>query len=102
MDNLTHALAGAALARTRLGSMSRLAPLVLVLGANLPDVDVVWSMVGGKENYLVHHRGFTHSLLGVVVGAVVLAAICRFVERRFFAATRSEERRVGKERRSRW
>jgi len=82
VDNLTHTLCGAALAKTRLGRASRLAPLSLVVGANLADVDVLSRVFAGKEAYLVHHRGITHSLVGVVVGALLLAASVRWIERR--------------------
>jgi len=82
MDNGTHTLFGAALAKTKLGRLHRLAPLSLLLGANLPDSDIVITFFGGKDSYLIHHRGITHSLLGVVVEALLLAAVMRFAERR--------------------
>lgn len=86
MDNLTHTLCGAALAKTRLGRLSPLAPLSLLLGANLPDADAVVLLFGGDEMarraaYLVHHRGITHALLGLVVQAFLLAAAIRWCER---------------------
>jgi inner membrane protein len=86
MDNLAHTLCGAALARTRLGSLSRFAPAALILGANLPDVDIVAQLIGGKEAYLVHHRGITHSFFGIAVQTVLLAALVRWFERRFAPA----------------
>jgi inner membrane protein len=86
MDPLTHSLCGAALAKTRLGKASRLAPVALILGANVPDVDLLWSGWHEGATYLVHHRGFTHSIAGVVVCALALAAVVRFVERRIDAA----------------
>lgn len=86
MDNLTHTLCGAALAKTRLGRLSPLAPLSLLLGANLPDADAVVMWFGADEMasrsaYLVHHRGITHALLGIVVQALLLAAAIRWCER---------------------
>jgi inner membrane protein len=87
LDNLTHSLCGAALAKSRLGRMSPLAPVALVIGANLPDIDVVVSLLGTDESarkaaYLLHHRGITHSLAGILVQALLLALSIRFVERR--------------------
>lgn len=86
LDNLTHTLCGAALAKTRLGRLSPLAPLALLIGANLPDADAVVMLFGGDElarraAYLVHHRGITHALLGLVVQAFLLAAAIRWCER---------------------
>ncbi len=82
MDNLTHSLFGAALAKTRLGGMARGAGPALVLGANLPDLDIILQPFGGKDAYLVHHRGLTHGALGVALQALVLAAILVVYDRR--------------------
>lgn len=90
MDNLTHTLCGAALAKTRLGSASRLAPVTLVVGANLPDVDLV-ARLAGKTAYLVHHRGFSHSLPGVLLLALALAAGMRWIEARCCGASARRE-----------
>jgi inner membrane protein len=81
MDNGTHTLFGAALAKTKLGRLHRLAPLSLIVGANLPDSDIVVGLFGGKNAFLIHHRGVTHALLGVVVEALLLAAAMRWFER---------------------
>jgi inner membrane protein len=83
MDNLAHTLCGAALAKTRLGKQSRWAFASLLIGANLPDIDGVASLFGGKTAYLVHHRGITHALVGIAVQAILLAAAIRFGERWF-------------------
>ena len=74
MDNLTHSLLGAALAKTRLGALTPRAAPILVLAANLPDADLV-SLVGGKDAYLIGHRGLTHSVLGVLLSIPLWAAI---------------------------
>lgn len=80
MDNLTHSLCGAALARTRLGRLHRLAPISLLVAANLPDADIA-SGLFGQQCYLLHHRGFTHSVLGALLLAVLLAGVMKFLER---------------------
>ncbi|MBM4015386.1 MAG: metal-dependent hydrolase [Planctomycetes bacterium] len=90
MDNLTHTLCGAVLAKTPLGRMTPLAPAALLLGANLPDADVVVTLFGADEAarkaaYLLHHRGITHSLPGIVVQALLLALAIRWIERRELA-----------------
>ncbi len=74
MDNLTHTLFGATLARTRLGDAGRGTTAALLLASNAPDIDIV-AAGGGSASYLRWHRGPTHGLLGIVVLAIVTAAI---------------------------
>jgi inner membrane protein len=81
MDNLTHSLAGAALSKTRLGALHPRAATVLVLAANIADIDIV-AALWGRESYLVHHRGITHSLCGTVVLCAALAACVRWIDAR--------------------
>ena len=57
------------------------ATLALVLGSNLPDIDVLWSL-RGTASYLKFHRGITHSFLGVTVLAGLLAATLHYFARR--------------------
>src|SRR5438067_1047899 len=73
MDNLTHTLVGAALAETGLKRLTPWATATLLIGANLPDLDII-SGLFGPLNYLEHHRGLTHSLVGFPILAVLLAA----------------------------
>jgi inner membrane protein len=82
LDNLTHTLLGAALARTRLGRLSPFATPALVVGANLPDLDAVVRLWAGREGYLVHHRGLTHAVPGIALQALLLAGGLRWLERR--------------------
>jgi inner membrane protein len=74
MDNLTHALCATALAKSRLGRADALAPAALVVAANLPDLDAV-TRFWGKAAYLVHHRGITHALAGLVLQFLPLGAV---------------------------
>lgn len=89
MDNLTHTLigviAGEACARSTrpsahgLPETSRRNLLVAVcaIGSNLPDIDILWTLqgLGGDPlNYLVHHRGHTHTVLGCI-GLLLLLQI---------------------------
>ena len=73
MENLAHTLAGLALARTGL-ARNRLETAVLVLGSNLPDIDLVWSM-RSRAAYLDEHRGITHSLAGAPLAGVLFAGL---------------------------
>lgn len=65
MDNLTHTLFGATLARTPVGRAGRGATLTLILASNAPDIDVI-AVAGGALGYLEWHRGPTHGPLGIV------------------------------------
>ena len=71
MDNLTHTLAGFALARAGLDRTTRFGTTALVLGSNLPDADLLWSL-SGDIAYLHYHRGITHSLAGALLQALLL------------------------------
>ncbi len=62
MDNLTHSLAGWTLGQTGLKTKTRKGLAALILGANMPDLDVFVGWVSWAP--LATHRGFTHSLVG--------------------------------------
>ncbi len=89
MDNLTHSLFGATLARTPLGRAGRGTTLALVLSSNAPDIDVV-TVAGGALNYLEWHRGPTHGALGVVVLGLLTAGLVRACLRTFDRAHAAE------------
>lgn len=65
MDNLTHSLTGWALGQTGLKRKSRKGLAALILGANMPDIDVFFGWVQWVP--LATHRGFTHGLTGGVL-----------------------------------
>jgi inner membrane protein len=84
MDNVTHTLIGVLVGETlsrtvfvaRDGSPDRrLRGLVLpmmAVGSNLADLDFLYSTItGSRLDYLLQHRGYTHT----VIGAVVIAAL---------------------------
>lgn len=74
MDNVTHTLFGATLARTPLARAGRGTTAALILASNAPDVDIV-TTVSGAINYLEWHRGPTHGPLGVAGLGLVVAGI---------------------------
>lgn len=74
MDNVTHTLVGVALSQAGLNRKTRFATLALVIGSNLPDIDVIWAPWGGGASYLECHRGVTHSFLGIAALGALLAA----------------------------
>ncbi len=45
-----------------------------MIGGNLPDSDLLVSYGGGKLGYLLQHRGYTHTIVGCVALALLLAA----------------------------
>lgn len=73
MEPVTHFLFGAAMGRAGLNRKTALATATLTLAAEAPDLDVL-SRFGGSAFGLNHHRGFTHSLLGIPLVAVVVVA----------------------------
>jgi inner membrane protein len=75
MDPFTHLLTGACLARAGFNRKAAYATAAMVVAADLPDIDVVWSL-GGPVAAFQHHRGWTHTFLGVPLetAAVVGAA----------------------------
>ena len=91
MDNITHTLIGALLGET-IARITRSDPRGLpsevrrnllvttsAIGSNLPDVDVLYSFIGGKINYLLQHRGHSHTVIGALLLAVATFAIARWV-----------------------
>lgn len=71
MDNLTHTLTAVALSHAGLNRKTRFATFTLIAAANLPDLDII-SRFWGSATYLKYHRGYTHSLLGVSLLAILL------------------------------
>ena len=91
MDPVTHTLVGASLATTRLGVRTRYAAPALVIGANLPDIDVL-SYLMGSDFALGFRRGWTHGVLALVVLPALLAAILLLLHR--LRRTRGSDRPV--------
>jgi membrane-bound metal-dependent hydrolase YbcI (DUF457 family) len=88
LDNLTHTLVGATLARTPLARAGRGTTAALLLSSNAPDIDIV-AVAGGATKYLEWHRGPTHGPLGLIALSLVSAAIV-WTGRRFYDARRSD------------
>lgn len=73
MEPLAHTLVGAAIAESRLGKTTPLAAATLLVGANLPDLDVACYAVSA-DFALAHRRGWTHGVLAWVVLPLVMTA----------------------------
>lgn len=80
MDNLTHSLVGLAASKAGLEKLSPGATAICILAANIPDSDIV-AIIGGRWNYLHHHRGITHSILGATVLGLTLPLIFYVADR---------------------
>jgi inner membrane protein len=90
MDNLTHSLvgliAGESIARTTPARQPGLPPatrrglfvVLSIIGGNLPDLDLLYSFRGFSQSdpdkllYMLHHRGYTHTVVGCLVLALLL------------------------------
>jgi inner membrane protein len=89
VDNLTHtlisAMVGAAVHRSTVASSKltesahrNVAIAVMVVGGNLPDSDLIHTQwAGTKLDYVLHHRGYTHTVVGVLMLSVLLFAAVR-------------------------
>ena len=81
MENLTHSLLGATLAELALPSgattpQRRIFFTTSIVAANLPDADLLYSRImPAPLGYLLHHRGHTHSLAGLIPLALLIGAV---------------------------
>lgn len=89
MDNLTHSLVGLAASKAGLEKLSPGATVLCILAANVPDSDIV-TLIGGRWNYLHHHRGITHSIIGAIVLGLTLPLIF-YVADRLIARIRARQ-----------
>lgn len=82
MEPITHFLTGACLGRSGFNRKTALATATLTLAAEAPDLDV-FSRFGGPVFGFAHHRGFTHSFLGIpLVSALVIGVLYLIWRRR--------------------
>ena len=72
MDNLTHTLIGAALAESGLRRRTRYAAAALMIGANIPDVDVIAVPLGHSLEW---RRGVTHGIPALLLWPFVLTGL---------------------------
>lgn len=85
MDPLSHALLGAASGQSVSRARPAVAALAGVMGALLPDADV---LIGSDIDPLLtleYHRQFTHALVSAAVGALVAAGVLWLLLRRHAA-----------------
>lgn len=71
MEPVTHFLFGACMGRAGLNRRTALATATLTLAAEAPDLDVI-SRFRGSVFGFAHHRGFTHSFIGLPLTAALV------------------------------
>lgn len=81
MDNLTHSLVGLTVAKAGLERLSPGATTLCVLAANAPDSDIIVLAFGDRWDFLQHHRGITHAVVGVIGLAILLPLIFYGIDR---------------------
>ena len=74
MEPVTHFLSGAILSRAGFNRKTAYATLAMTLAAEMPDIDVFWSVRGPLAGFQ-HHRGITHTFLGAPVEALVVTGV---------------------------
>jgi membrane-bound metal-dependent hydrolase YbcI (DUF457 family) len=80
VDNITHSLFALTLANAGLRRTGRGSVATLVIASNIPDIEILTTVTGGRVAYLAAHRGPTHGLLGLAL-AVATAAVVWGVQR---------------------
>lgn len=80
MDTVSHGIAGSVFSRALTDRPTARAALLLgLVGAMLPDVDIVF--LNTRIDYIRGHRGWTHTLLLLPVFAIALAVLAKLVYR---------------------
>jgi inner membrane protein len=75
LEPVTHFLTGACMGRAGFNRKTALATLTMTLAAEAPDLDILGEFKDRVFGF-AHHRGFTHSFLGVpLVAAVVVGFV---------------------------
>jgi len=80
VDNITHSLLALTLANAGLRRAGRGSTAALIVASNIPDIEVLTALTGGRVSYLAAHRGPTHGPLGLAL-AVATAGIVWLVQR---------------------
>jgi inner membrane protein len=83
MFNTTHTFVGVAIARAGTDKWARNAMITAVVASNFPDIDSIAGL-WGTAAYLDHHRGITHSLIGVPIFALILSGVIYLFSEKFW------------------
>jgi inner membrane protein len=83
VDNITHTFVGAALSECALPrdaapGARRVLMALGAVAANAPDIDLIYTgLTEAPLGYLLHHRGHSHTLPGLVVLGLLIAGVLR-------------------------
>ena len=80
MEPVTHFLTGACLARAGFNRKAAYATLAMTLAAEMPDLDILWSL-GGPVTGFQHHRGITHTFIGIPFEGLVVLGVVWLIHR---------------------
>jgi len=80
MEPITHLMTGACLARAGFNRKAAYATLAMTLAAEFPDLDTLWSVDGPIAGFQ-HHRGITHTLVGLPLDALAVVGVVWVVHR---------------------
>ena len=80
MDNVTHTLVGVRWPGPDLRGSFPEPRLLMILAANIPDIDIV-TLSRGQLAYLENHRGYTHTLLALPFLALLCVALTALLSR---------------------
>jgi inner membrane protein len=80
LEPITHLLTGACIGRAGLNRKTALATATVTLAAEAPDLDVFGEM-NGRVFGFAHHRGFTHSFLGIILTSAVVVGFIYLIWR---------------------
>ncbi len=80
MEPITHFLTGACMGRAGFNRRTALATATMTLAAEAPDLDVLGRLRGPVFAF-AHHRGFTHSFLGLFLVAALVVGFMYLVWR---------------------
>ena len=80
MEPVTHFLTGACLARAGFNRKTALATATMTLAAEAPDIDILGNFKDPVFGF-AHHRGFTHSFLGLVLVQALVVGLMYFIWR---------------------
>ena len=71
MEPVTHMLTGAVLSRAGLNRRAAYMTFAMVIAAEFPDIDTLWSL-GGPLTGFEHHRGITHTFVALPFEAALI------------------------------
>lgn len=84
MEPTTHTLTGLMMSRAGLNRYVSHATPLLMLAANIPDIDLV-TLLGGAQNYFFYHRWITHAIAAAPVMAILPVLVVRLFAGKNFA-----------------